>query len=210
MEMWMIGFLCGILIVILGATVIYVTSKNKTKIKDTYDERQQRARAEAGKFGFIVALLGFLLLFIIELIATEKKLNINLLFPISIIAFVSLGVFGCVCIWKDAWLMIYQNPKKTLISSLLICIANYLLGFLNYYNYCFSYEHGSVINKETLRNIICGIPFETNVPEVSAINIYMPFINIFCATVMLVLIINYLIKLAVDKSKEKREVNEES
>lgn len=210
MEMWMMGFLCGILIIILIATVIYVTSKNKNKLKDTYDERQQRARAEAGKFGFIMAMFGFLLLFMIELFAAEKKLNINLMFPISIIAFLSLGVFGCVCIWKDAWIMLYQKPKKTLASSALICFANYLLAFTNYYNYCFSYEYGSPLNKENFRNLICGLPLETNIPEVSATNIYMPFINFFCATVMLILIINYLIKLTIDKSREKREVNEES
>lgn len=210
MEMWTIGFLVGMLAAVLIAAVAFVVSKNKEKIKDTYDERQLKARGEAYKLGFIVALFGLLLLLIMEFYSTDEKLNINLIFPIVIIAFVSLIVFACVCIWKDAWLNLYEKPKKTFISLSLVCVSNYLLGFLNYYNDCFSYEYGSALDKDSLRNMINGLHFETNIPELSAVRIYIPWINILCATVILILIINYLIKLAVDKSREKRETNEES
>lgn len=208
MKMWMIGFLLGVLLVILIAVIVFTVRKSQSK--ETYDERQRTARGEAGKIGFVAAMVGFLILFMIELFAAEKGLNINLLFPIAVIAFVSLGIFGCVCIWKDAWITLYQNPKKTLIYSALICFSNYLLAALNYYNYCFSYEYGSAIDKKSLLKMLVGFPFESKIPDLSATNLFAPFINAMCATVMLVLIINYLLKLSSDKSKEKREMNEES
>ena len=90
MEMWMIGFLLGVLLVILIAVIVFTVRKSQSK--ETYDERQRTARGEAGKIGFVAAMVGFLILFMIELFAAEKGLNINLLFPIAVIAFVSLGI----------------------------------------------------------------------------------------------------------------------
>lgn len=210
MKMWIIGFLLAVLSVTAIGAIIYITAKDNKKIKDTYDERQQIARGEAGKYGFIAAMCGLVVLLVMDLFAAEKKLNVTLIIPIMVIASISLGVFGCVCIWKDAWLMLYQNPKKTVISSLSTCIINYLLAFLNYFNHCYSFDYGSALDKESFRDFIIGRPFEVNIPDFSITYLYVSLLNFLVATVLLVLIVNYLVKYALDKSREKSEMNEKS
>ncbi|MBQ2847435.1 MAG: hypothetical protein IJE74_04190 [Clostridia bacterium] len=211
MEMWTIGFFAGIIAAVVIGVLVYITTKNQYKIKDIYDERQIKARGEAYKLSFIVAMLGFLLLLVFAFYADEKMLKLNFILPISIVAFVSLTVFGCACIWKDAWLKIYEKPKRTVASISVICALNYFIGISNYYNYCKMVAQDIKILDETAWfNMLNGQPYESTTYEIPAIQIYMPWINIICASVLLILIINYLIKLAVDKSREKREVNEES
>ncbi len=213
MEMWMIGFLVGLVTALLVLTAVYVLSKNKEKLlqnKASYDERQRKARGDAYKAGFITALVCMAGLLIAEFFSIEKG-GFDLVIPLSVAASVSLAVFGCVCVWKDAWLSLKDSPQKTILSTSFVVILNLAVsinGFLSINN-LFG-QNIRIIDAVNMQNFINGLPYESLPYEPRALQLYMPFINMLCAVTIFIVLINYLIKLAVDKSREKREVNEES
>lgn len=215
MEMWMIGFIVGLATALVALVVFYVLSKNKenfeNKSKVSYDERQKKARGEAYRVGFITVLICLLLLAIAEIVADEKKIEISMFLPITVAAFFSLTVFACVCVWKDAWLSLKDKPLKIIVSSSIIMIFNLTIGICNYNSLQNLLNQDiKIIDSLNMEKLLSGLPYESVPYEPSALQVYAPIINIICAAMLFAVLINYFLKLAVDKSREKREMNEES
>lgn len=139
---YVLGFLTGLILVILISTVIH-TKMNKGK--KSYDERQQLARGRAAQYGFFVTIFYMLMAGIIK----PKGIPMDTLMYIG--ACLGLFIFGCICIIKDAYftISIQSTTAKILFCSLvfLASIINLILGI-----------YGNTLgNKAHLLNLMLGI-----------------------------------------------------
>lgn len=105
-----LGFIVGILLVIIIITLSYRLSNGNWKYqKEIYDERQIQARGKVYKNTYLLTIL---LIFIVAL--SSKFINLNeYLYEILIsIVLLSVGVFCINCIIKDPYAGINKEFKK--------------------------------------------------------------------------------------------------
>lgn len=141
---YLLGFLTGLLCVALITLAIRWMLKKKGHSYADYDERQLLARGQAAQYGFWVTI--FYMLFVGGL--NPQNIPLDALMYLG--GCLGLGVFGCICIIRDAYFPVsnQSNTKITLIIILLIVAAasNLIMGLLN-----------DPINEVHLLNLILGI-----------------------------------------------------
>ncbi len=177
---YVLGFLLGVFVAVAAALLIYWLIKRKTG-KDVwkYDERQELARGKAFKAAYFV-LLGYLLVYGLFSLATGIEWC-DTFTGVIIGACISAAVFAIVCIFNDAYISFRQNPKFITLLFGLLGLFNLLIGIFRGINEGFV-KDGMLNNQIT--NIVVG-------------------------SMLLILLVIYLIKLALDKRKAG-EQNEES
>ena len=146
-----LGYIVGIVVGILVGVGI-VALLFKLKVMDlTFDERQERARGQAYKYGFWT-LLTCLLLYGFSDMVLGRWCDVLVGAMLCIAA--ALMVFASVCIVKDAYLSLKEKPRAVLTTLTVVTALNLVVGVMNWKN-------GRVVEDGILTsgavNGICGI-----------------------------------------------------
>lgn len=150
-----VGYILGLLAgVLVGVGVVALLFK--LKVMDlTFDERQERARGQAYKYGFWT-LLSCLLLYGFSDMILGRWCDVIAGAMLCIAA--ALMVFGSACIVKDAYLSLKEKPRAVMSMLTVVAVLNLAIGAVNWKN-------GRVVEDGVLTsnavNGICGIALLT-------------------------------------------------
>lgn len=146
-----LGYIFGLLVgILVGVGVIALLFK--LKVMDlTFDERQERARGQAYKYGFwtLVVCL-FLYGFSDQIFGRWCDVLTGAMLCIG----AALMVFASVCIVKDAYLSLKEKPRSVMTLLVVVSALNLAIGAMNWKN-------GRVMEDGVLTsaavNGICGL-----------------------------------------------------
>ena len=146
-----LGYIFGLLVGILVGVGI-VALLFKLKVMDlTFDERQERARGQAYKYGFWTLLTCLLLYGFSDMVLGRWC---DVIVGVMLCAGVALVMFASVCIVKDAYLSLKEKPRTIMILLTVVGSLNLAIGIMNWKN-------GRVVQDGILTfgaaNGICGI-----------------------------------------------------
>ena len=145
-----LGYIFGLLVGILVGVGI-VALLFKLKVMDlTFDERQERARGQAYKYGFWTLLTCLLLYgFSDQIFGRWCDVLVGAILCIA----AALMVFASVCIVKDAYLSLKEKPRAVLTTLTIVAALNLAIGVMNW-------KSGRVVEDGILTsggvNGICG------------------------------------------------------
>ena len=145
------GMLAGVLVgALVGIGIIALLFK--LKVMDlTFDERQERARGQAYKYGFWT-LMGCLLLYGFSDMVLGRWCDA--ITGIMLCVAVAMVVFASVCIVKDAYLSLKEKPRAIMTLLTVITLLNLAVGAMNW-------KGGRVVEDGILTygavNGICGV-----------------------------------------------------
>ena len=150
-----LGYNFGMLAAVLAGALVgvgIVALLFRLKIMDlTFDERQERARGQAYKYGFWT-LMGCLLLYGFSDMVLGRWCDV--ITGVMLCVAAAMMVFASVCIVKDAYLSLKEKPRQVMTLLTVISILNLGIGFMNW-------KHGQVVKDGVLTfaavNGICGI-----------------------------------------------------
>ena len=126
-----LGYIVGIVVGILVGVGI-VALLFKLKVMDlTFDERQERARGQAYKYGFWT-LLTCLLLYGFSDMVLGRWCDVLVGAMLCIAA--ALMVFASVCIVKDAYLSLKEKPRTVMTLLAVVSVLNLAIGAMNWKN----------------------------------------------------------------------------
>ena len=112
-----LGMLTGLLVGLLVVVLLF-----RMRVLDcTFDERQERARGKAFKYGFFTLLISIFLYGCSELVLGRWC---DALAGGSICVGLGMTVFAVVCIWKDAYLSLRERPGRVVPMMLMIGLGN--------------------------------------------------------------------------------------
>lgn len=147
------------LVVLIGFMIVVLAKK---KVNDTaqkngmeYDERQIRARGEAYKYGYFTALLYFSATVVINELLGKQWCD----YSVSVFLGVGLSilVFVCVCIWKDAYVSFRSSSKQAYFIVVVVGLLNLFIGIQDLF------EHGiTIVNNQVQNlssNLLVGVLF---------------------------------------------------
>lgn len=128
-------FFPALLVVTLSALVLLgilaaVASWEKKRPSRQYDERQQAARGKAFQWAFMVGVLYFGVIALLEVLLPQglyANLFLVIMIGLSLEAFVS----GCYCILHDAYLPLTKSPKANIIMLYVMGAAQLLSAASN-------------------------------------------------------------------------------
>lgn len=143
---YIIGLLAGLLV---GVGVVALLFKLRV-VDTTFDERQERARGQAYKYGFWT-LLACLMLYGISDEALGRWCDV--LPGVMLCGAAAITVFAAVCIVKDAYLSLKEKPRTVMILFAVVALMNLGVGVPRLLD-------GSVVEDGVLTsgavNLICG------------------------------------------------------
>ena len=150
-----LGYNFGMLVAVLVGLLVgvgIVALLFKLKIMDlTFDERQERARGQAYKYGFWT-LMSCLLLYGFSDMVLGRWCDV--ITGVMLCVAVALIVFGSVCIVKDAYLSLKEKPRTIMTLLTVITLLNLAVGAMNW-------KGGRVVEDGILTygavNGICGV-----------------------------------------------------
>lgn len=125
---YIIGFFFGISIIPL-AVVLY--KKVGKRDACTYDERQKQGQFIAYRASFWTLFATVLINAMVENLYGEWAPPMVSAFACCI---VSITVYACVCIAKDAYTPLNKNPLHYSLLFLAIAVLNLAIGLINLYN----------------------------------------------------------------------------
>ena len=111
----LLGLTSGVLVGFLVMALLF-----KRKVLDLhFDERQERARGKAFQYGFLT-LMGCLFLYG----ASEMTLGrwCEAMAGVTLCIAISLVVFAVICIFKDAYLSLRENPRQVMTMFTLLSL----------------------------------------------------------------------------------------
>ena len=144
------GMLAGVLVgALVGVGIIALLFK--LKVMDlTFDERQERARGQAYKYGFWT-LLACLLLYGFSDMVLGRWCDVITGGMLCLAA--AMTVFASICIVKDAYLSLKEKPRAIMTMLTVVSAFNLFIGVMNW-------RHGQVVKDGVLTygaaNGICG------------------------------------------------------
>ena len=145
------GLLVGVLVgALVGVGIIALLFK--LKVMDlTFDERQERARGQAYKYGFWT-LMGCLLLYGFSDMVLGRWCDV--ITGVMLCVAAAMMVFASVCIVKDAYLSLKEKPRAIMTLLTVISALNLAIGVINW-------KSGQVVKDGVLTysavNGICGV-----------------------------------------------------
>lgn len=144
------GMLVGVLFVVLFC--LFTRKTNKDRLK--YDERQERARGIAFKYGFFSFFLISTVLTILAASQIALPISYALLQFMGII--ISVAVFATISIVNDAYFSMNEDKKRVNIGFAVIAIVNGVVAICN-----LSKTEKSDIDSlaSGLMNLLCTILF---------------------------------------------------
>lgn len=144
---YMAGIVVGILVGVGLVALLF-----KLRIVDvTFDERQERARGQAYKYGFFT-LLGCLVLYGLSDAAFGRWCEV--LTGVMLCGAVAITVFAAVCITKDAYLSLKEKPRTVMTLFAVITLLNLGVGIPRMLDG--SMVEGGVLTSGAV-NFICGV-----------------------------------------------------
>ena len=125
------GLLVGVLVgALVGVGIIALLFK--LKVMDlTFDERQERARGQAYKYGFWT-LMGCLLLYGFSNMVLGRWCDV--ITGVMLCVAVAMVVFASVCIVKDAYLSLKEKPRTVMTLLAVVSVLNLAIGAMNWKN----------------------------------------------------------------------------
>ena len=145
-----VGYILGILVGVLvgvGAVVLLFELK---AVDLTFDERQERARGQAYKYGFWTMITCLLLYGFSDMVLGRWC---DVIAGVMLCAGVALVMFASVCIVKDAYLSLKEKPRTVMTMLTVVGSLNLFIGVMNWKN-------GQVVENGILTfaavNGICG------------------------------------------------------
>ena len=150
-----LGYNLGMLVGVLAGALVgvgIIALLFKLKVMDlTFDERQERARGQAYKYGFWTLLTCLLMYGFSDMVLGRWC---DVITGVMLCVAVAMVVFASVCIVKDAYLSLKEKPRQVMTLLTVISILNLGIGFMNW-------KHGQVVKDGVLTysavNGICGI-----------------------------------------------------
>ncbi|MDY5613614.1 hypothetical protein [Dysosmobacter sp.] len=150
-----LGYNLGMLMAVLVGALVgvgIVALLFKLKVMDlTFDERQERARGQAYKYGFWTLMTCLLLYGFSDMVLGRWC---DVLTGVMLCVAAALIVFGSVCIVKDAYLSLKEKPRTIMTLLTVIALLNLSIGAMNLKN-------GRVVKDGVLTygavNGICGV-----------------------------------------------------
>lgn len=145
------GLLAAVLIgALVGLGIIALLFK--LKVMDlTFDERQERARGQAYKYGFWTLMTCLLLYGFSDMVLGRWC---DVIAGVMLCAGAALIVFGSVCIAKDAYLSLKEKPRTIMTLLTVVGSLNLAIGIMNWKN-------GRAVVNGVLTygsvNLICGL-----------------------------------------------------
>lgn len=119
-----LGLLLGMAAGIAAGVVILVVLFRKKVLDMHFDERQERARGVAFKYGFFT-LAGSMLV----LGCVDTAIHwCDMMMGMSLCACTGVTVFAATAIWKDAYLGLYERPWKVLMLFAALSVFNLGIG----------------------------------------------------------------------------------
>ena len=146
-----VGYMLGLLVgVLVGVGIIALLFK--LKVMDlTFDERQERARGQAYKYGFWTLVVCLLLYGFSDMVLGRWC---DVITGVMLCLAGALVVFASVCIVKDAYLSLKEKPRKIMTLLAVVSVLNLAIGVMNWKN-------GRVVENGILTygavNGICGV-----------------------------------------------------
>ena len=150
-----LGYNLGMLVGVLAGALVgvgIIALLFKLKVMDlTFDERQERARGQAYKYGFWT-LMGCLLLYGFSDMVLGRWCDV--ITGVMLCVAVAMVVFASVCIVKDAYLSLKEKPRTVMTLLAVVSVLNLAIGVMNWKN-------GRVVKDGVLTsgavNGICGL-----------------------------------------------------
>ena len=123
-----LGLLAGVLVgALVGVGIVALLFK--LKVMDlTFDERQERARGQAYKYGFWTMMACLLLYGFSDMVLGRWC---DVITGVMLCAAPALMVFASVCIVKDAYLSLKEKPRKIMMLLTVIAALNLGIGGMN-------------------------------------------------------------------------------
>ena len=125
------GLLAGVLVgALVGVGIVALLFK--LKVMDlTFDERQERARGQAYKYGFWTLMTCLLLYGFSDMVLGRWC---DVITGVMLCAAAALIVFGSVCIVKDAYLSLKEKPRTIMTLLIVVALLNLAIGAMNWKN----------------------------------------------------------------------------
>ena len=150
-----LGYNFGILAAVLVGALVglgIIALLFRLKIMDlTFDERQERARGQAYKYGFWTLITCLLLYGFSDMILGRWC---DVIAGVMLCVAVAMVMFASVCIVQDAYLSLKEKPRTIMILLTVVGSLNLAIGIMNWKN-------GRVVQDGILTfgaaNGICGI-----------------------------------------------------
>ncbi len=120
---WVFGISVGLII----ALAIIKAFNKDGKVKTKYDERQQRARGDAYRFGFYAMLIANAIFMLLDIVSLTKIFGYTSFFTSIIIGVVAQFSYA---IFHDAYIGLNTNLKKYLIFMSVVAVINLAAGLL--------------------------------------------------------------------------------
>ena len=126
------GLLCGMLAGVIVGLLFVVLMKHKKVIDCHFDERQERSRGKAFKYGFFTLAV---LTCLYGALDTIIGVPCDTLAGTFLCFAAAMTVFAAVCIREDAYLSLFEKPKKVMALfaglsafNLAVCAGYFLDG----------------------------------------------------------------------------------
>ena len=145
------GLLAGVLVgALVGVGIVALLFK--LKVMDlTFDERQERARGQAYKYGFWT-LVACLLLYGFSDMVLGRWCDV--ITGVMLCVAAAMVVFTSVCIVKDAYLSLKEKPRTVMTLLTVVGSLNLFIGVMNW-------KSGRAVRDGVLIsgavNLICGL-----------------------------------------------------
>ena len=125
------GLLAGVLVgALVGVGIVALLFK--LKVMDlTFDERQERARGQAYKYGFWTLLTCLLLYGFSDMVLGRWC---DVITGVMLCVAVAMVVFASVCIVKDAYLSLREKPRTVMTLLAVVSALNLVIGVMNWKN----------------------------------------------------------------------------
>ena len=150
-----LGYNLGMLVGVLAGALVgvgIIALLFKLKVMDlTFDERQERARGQAYKYGFWTLLTCLLLYGFSDMVLGRWC---DVITGVMLCVAVAMVVFASVCIVKDAYLSLKEKPRTVMTLLAVVSALNLAIGVMNW-------KGGRVVQDGVLTyaavNGICGV-----------------------------------------------------
>ena len=150
-----LGYNLGMLVAVLLGLLVgigIVALLFKLKVMDlTFDERQERARGQAYKYGFWTLMTCLLLYGFSDMVLGRWC---DVITGVMLCVATALVVFASVCIVKDAYLSLKEKPRAIMTLLTVITALNLAIGVINW-------KSGRAVEAGVLSygavNGICGV-----------------------------------------------------
>ncbi len=157
---------------VFGIYLVFILCIATTKGKSgkyIFDERQEVMRGRGFKYGFFTLLTWNVL--VMMLTAMEIPLPVTSEFSIVLGIMIAVIVFAAYCIWNDSYFALNEHINAIIISFSSLTLLNLLIG---------------------IRNLFTGVMFTDG-------KLGFRSLNLFCAIMLLALLIFILIKININK-----------